>query len=436
MKQASKYSEAVQSILAHLDEPDKDGEAHQPPDPGQPIQEIDVYIEDDRITFIRKTPPQEQVIESTPGPPAPQNPAYPHIYALSVVYVMLLLAILTVQLWLVLHPPIATVTIIPHSQQITATGTLQLGRVIAPITLTQSQIVPTTGKGHQDARSAVGSITLYNGLFTARTVPAGTSLTGSDGVQVITDQTASIPAANPPSFGAVTVSAHALHTGSRGNIAAYDINQACCATAMKAVNTTPFRGGQDARDFRAVAANDLTEAATALKTTLAESMQAALQSQLQSGEALLTPACPPTVTADHHVGEEAVQLKVTVAETCSAVAYNSQELQGKATDLLTHQAVQTLGTGYSLIGDIQVRITQAEVSRTIPTLTFTCQGTWAYALSQEAQEHLKTIIAGKTKQEAIKLLLSLPGIEQASIQWDEQTTLPGSLDALHLVILV
>ncbi len=257
-------------------------------------------------------------------------------------------------------------------------------------------------------------------------------------MQVITDQTASIPAANPPSLGVVTVSAHTLHAGSSGNIAAYDINQACCATAMKAVNTTPFRGGQDERDFRTVTTHDLNEAATSLKTTLAHSMQAALHSQVQSGEALVTPPCPPAVTADHHPGEEAVHLKVTVAETCSAVAYNSQDLKGKVTDLLTMHAVQTVGTGYSLLGDVQVTVhlaTGAPPHQPV-FLSFVSQGTWVYALDPTSQEHIKTIIAGKPKQEAIKLLFSLPGIEQAAIQWDEQTKLPESLDALHLVIVV
>jgi hypothetical protein len=98
--------------------------------------------------------------------------------------------------------------------------------------------------------------------------------------------------------------------------------------------------------------------------------------------------------------------------------------------------MRQLGTGYSLKGDMQVRITQATVPHAIPTLTFSCQGTWVYALSQEAQQQIKQRIAGKARQEAIKLLLSLPGIEKAPIRWDEQTTLPESLDALHLVIVV
>src|SRR6266581_6647501 len=172
MKQPSQYSEEIKSILANLDE--QNGQEQSTPDETQPIQEIDVYIEDDRITFIPKTPPKERIIDSTPVHPVPQKPSYRHIYVLSVVYLFLLLSILTVQLWLLLNPPIATITIVAKSERITLTSTLQLGRIIAPITLTQSQTVPTTGKGHQDARSATGFITFFNGQFQSVTIPAGT----------------------------------------------------------------------------------------------------------------------------------------------------------------------------------------------------------------------------------------------------------------------
>ncbi len=332
MKQTSHYVEEVQSILASIDEPDKDGQEHQPADPSQPRQEIDVYIEDDRITFIPRKPPQEQVIESTPVPPVPQKPSYPYICALSVVYLFLLLSILIMQLWLVLNPPIATVTLVAQSQQITVTGTLQLGRVIAPITLTQSQTVPTTGRGHQDARAAVGTLTFYNGLFTAQTVPAGTVFTGADGVQVATDATVTIPPNHPPVDGQAAVSAHALNKGAQGNIRTGDIDVTIANSVL--VRNSAFHSGQDERDFRTVTTNDLNEAATSLKTTLAQSMQAALHSQVQSGEALVTPPCTPTTTADHKVGQEATTVQVTVSEMCSGIAYNSQELRGKVTDLL------------------------------------------------------------------------------------------------------
>src|SRR5713226_9136409 len=61
-------------------------------------------------------------------------------------------------------------------------------RTLAPVTLTRSLTIPTTGTGHQDARAATGTLTFYNGLLTSQTVPIGTVFTGADGIQVSTDQ--------------------------------------------------------------------------------------------------------------------------------------------------------------------------------------------------------------------------------------------------------
>ena len=352
----------------------------------------------------------------------------------------LILSCLLLQVYLLLNPPTATVTLMPKSQTVTLPGTLQLGRILAPLTLIQSQTVPTTGKGHQIARAATGFITFYNGQLNSVSVPAGTVLTGTSGMPIVTDQDAVIPpadpTANPPIFGQVTVAAHATHEGKAGNIPAYTINAPCCSASVLAKNTTAFHGGLDEREYQTVTQHDINTVIATLKPAVAQSMHAAFQTYLQQSEGVYTFPCAPRVTSDQKPGQEATQVKVTASETCSAVAYNSQELREKGTDLLTHQAVQTLGTGYSLLGDVQVRITQAEVSRTIPTLTFSCQGTWVYALDTTSQEHIKTIIAGKTKQEALQILATLPGIEQASIRWDEQTKLPERLNALHLVILV
>ncbi len=54
--------------------------------------------------------------------------------------------------------------------------------------------------GHENASAATGTVTFYNGLFTAHLVPQGTVFTGSDGIQVMTNADVSIPAGNPRSM--------------------------------------------------------------------------------------------------------------------------------------------------------------------------------------------------------------------------------------------
>jgi len=163
-------------------------------------------------------------------------------------------------------------------------------------------------------------------------------------------------------------------------------------------------------------------------------MQGALTGQTKSGEALVTPTCTPQISADHQIGQEATQVKVMVSETCSGVAYDTQELATKATQLLTTQAIKKLGTGYSVLGDVQVTPNTATVTASHPTIAFTCNGVWVYALSNQAQEHLKDLVKGKTTQDALHLLQSLPGIERVSTSWDVNTKLPKDTQYIHLVI--
>lgn len=347
----------------------------------------------------------------------------------------LIFSSLAFQINLIFHPPTVTITLIPKSQEITLTTMLQLGRELTPITLSQSATAHASGKGHQDARQATGTITFYNGQLNSVFIPSGTSFIGRDGVQVVIDQDANIPAASPPTEGVLAVPAHAVNAGTQGNIPAKDINEACCATAVLAVNLTPFQGGQDERDYQFVTKSDIASAATPLEAALTQSVPAALQTQLKSNEQLQTLPCAPQVSADHHINEEAAQVKVTATLTCSGVAYNENTLQQQATQLLTHKAVQKLGSAYSLFGTIQVTVNRAIITHTIPTLVLSLSGTWTYALSNVAQQRIKELVKGKTYQEALHILLYLPGIESASLAWDENTKLPKDSQYIHLVLI-
>lgn len=347
------------------------------------------------------------------------------------------LSCIALQLYLAFHPFIATLTIIPTSQQVALTGTLQLGRVLSPLAISQSQTVPTTGKGHQDAKAATGFITFYNGRSNSFTLAAGTTVTGASGIEVITNQDAIIPAGTPPTYGETTVPASALVTGRRGNISVGDINSSI-AIAVFVKNLTPFHGGQEERDFSTVSKQDINKISTRLIPTLTQSIQGALQGQLIPREQLHLLPCTPTVTSDHPIGQEATLVKVTVSATCSAVAYTSRELVEKATALLFTQARQKLGTGYSLIGDVEVSVKQATVTRTSKPLvffSFFSQGTWVYALNKSEQQHIKQLIAGKTKQAALHILLSVQGIERASLAWSDETRLPKDSQQIHIVLL-
>src|SRR5260370_5400353 len=164
-------------------------------------------------------------------------------------------------------------------------------------------------------------------------------------------------------------------------------------------------------------------------------MQGALTGQLQSGEALVTPTCTPKVSTEHQIGDGATQVKVTMQETCSGVAYNTLDLESKAKQLLTTQDLKKLGTGYSMLGDVQVTTTTATVTASHPIIAFSCNGVWVYVLSDKAQEHIKDLIKGKTTQDALHLLASQPGIKRVSTSWDVNKKLPKDTQNIDLAII-
>jgi hypothetical protein len=339
-----------------------------------------------------------------------------------------------------LFTPMATVTILPIERGITITAPVQVhGRQVLPLTLMQSITVAATGKRHQAATRASGTITFYNGLLTSQTIAAGTVLTGQDGVEIITDQPATLPAANPPMEGHVTVSAHAIATGEKGNIPAYDLNQACCATSVLAKNTEAFTGGQSGRSYSVVTPSDLEAAATTIKTTLDTSEQAALDAQAITGESLTLPLCSQKILADHQAGEGARELRVTVSETCSSIAYAAHDVDQDATQMIT-AAAKRLGTGYSLRGDTQVTITITHATitnqaRGIATLTMKIEATFVYQITPGEKRHILKLIAGKTRQHALTTLLHLPGIQGAAITIKgNAATLPDNPGSITIVV--
>jgi len=335
--------------------------------------------------------------------------------------------------------PTATITIISVERSITISTVIRVhGRQLPALTLSQSTTAPATGKRHQRATRASGTITLYNGQFRRQTIAAGTVLTGASGVHIITDQAARIPAGSPPIYGQATVPAHALLLSTQGNIPAYDINTACCAPSVFAKNTRGFTGGASARDLLVVTWTDIEAASSTLKTTLNRSLQAALQAQMNPGEALMPSSCTLTTTSDHQAGDEATQVQVTVSATCTGIAYAAHEVDADATQVITSQAINTLGATYSLIGDIQVTIVHATITdhiKGIAALTLKMDATFLYQIRPIEKEHLSTLLAGKSKQQAINILLHFPGIQAASIQLaGGNTTLPT--DPRHIQITV
>jgi hypothetical protein len=427
-------------------EPQSDTDQFPPAEQVQenPVETIRVYIEQDRVTFVKEIPP---LVESEP--PAPRKSRLPFPVLIGCGVCLLVIVSGLASTLLLLFPQTATITITPVARSLTATVTLAASmkpignevatRLLPTFTLSQVKVVEATGRGHQVATQAGGPITMFNGLFTSRTIAAGTILTGKDGVQVVTNTAALIPpaqATTPPTYGRVTVEARALDAGPQGNIPAYDLNAPCCATSVLAQNTGAFQGGQNAYDYRYITRRDITQAATPMRATLASSIQAALVAQLLPGEALVAPMCVPTTTSSNQPGDRESQVRVTASESCTALAYNQQAAQEQAGNLFTTQALHTFGPSYSLGSAMHITAAYAvlpNATKSIISLAITMSGRWVYRLSRQKQAYLKQLVKGEKVAQALRTLENQPGIERVTIS--SQELLPTNPDNIHLLMV-
>ncbi len=191
------------------------------------------------------------------------------------------------------------------------------GYALAPVSKAIQTNVTATGNQYVPATTATGIITFYNGAIYPQIIPIDTILKGADGVSVITDAQATIPAAIqtiPPTYGRKRVPAHAETPGAIGNITAGDINEACCATSVIVQNAS-FHGGRDAYTYTYLSDKDMQNATKPLLPML----QAQTLSLLPTPQ--LNPTCSTVSTSSPQVGKETLNAVLRITETCKAFSY-------------------------------------------------------------------------------------------------------------------
>ncbi len=333
---------------------------------------------------------------------------------------LFLFSLIAIAILNIINQPVVTITLLPVHTSVQLTTTLPVQtRTLAPVTITGTLTAPTTGKGHQDARAATGTLTFYNAAFMTQTIDAGTVFTGSEGVQVATNETVIIPADNPPMNGQASVSAHTVSPGSQGNIPALDIN-GTASNSLYAKNLTSFTHGQDAHDYKAVAQHDLDTLTAELQQQLTKAMPQAFS--LRPGEAVQTTHCTTHINPDHAIGEEAHMVTVNASKTCGAIAYSQDELTTKATAVFN---TTRPGKQYELVSG--VRTTVISINPFIVRLT----GLWEYAFSQDDEQALAQHIQGDTPEEARAYLFKTGHVSRVTMM--QTQTLP---DYYHIKFLI
>src|SRR6266566_4147250 len=132
----NKLEDEVRRIVASMDnEEPNDKEQKAPRDTEQepePEETIHIHYFPDAIVILKEDEHTAQVVDSAPL--TPQKISFIPAYAICAFYLFLILSCIAFQFYMILNPPLATITIIPKSQTVTLNVTLQLGRLLQPIT--------------------------------------------------------------------------------------------------------------------------------------------------------------------------------------------------------------------------------------------------------------------------------------------------------------
>ncbi len=382
-------------------------------------------------------PAEGDFIEEIEGevvePPKPRGIPVKWLIPIGIGALLIALTVLVVVLPIIQAS--ATILLTPDRQRLEVSTTFSIqARKLFTRSLTLSQTVKTTGTAHQNASVASGYLIFYNALPSPQIVAAGTMVTAADGVNVITDQDAYIPAGALSVNGQITVLAHTTITGAQANIQAGDINGACCRDYVFARNGQ-FSGGRAARNYRTATTADIQAATQDLNKVATGAFASQAQGQLQPNEASLPPQCTRKTEPSQNPGAEAAQITVTLTSTCSVYAYSRAALNAKETTVFSQAITARLGSGYALAGQLEQKITGMQLATGRAQLTESLAGVCSYHFSRSELLAVQNLVAGKSQAQATILLLHTRGVKTAGVQIAHGgQTLPPNPDANAIVV--
>lgn len=350
-------------------------------------------------------------------------------------------------------PPIATITITVQSKMLQNSYVLTASpqvkspdlatRTIPERTLnatsTASRTIASTGTRLLAATPASGSVLLQNSSAGAITVPAGTIVTSSSGIQIQLPQSVQVPPQQNGQNGTVSASAVAVIPGQAGDIPAHTtLTTLCCASQVAVTNPQPFSGGMDARMIHIVAQADLDTVRDALVSGLEQQVVQQLQQQSQASEVMAgTPAYSTTVSSNYPVGAQVSQVLVVVSVSATVSVYDRDTATHIAAQLLSDEAMQILGNNYQLEGIPSVatpRVVQQGRNGLI-YLSVSAHGLWVYHLSPQQLDQWRQSTKGFTSTSALAYFNSQPGVASVRIQLPFGADhLPTSVDQIKIVL--
>ena len=116
-------------------------------------------------------------------------------------------------------------------------------------------------------------------------------------------------------------------------------------------------------------------------------------------------------------------------------------MQHLVRQIVEQEAMHRLGTGYRLSAEVQTEVIEAQQDqkqgRGVISVEVKASGVCTYQFSGEQREHLKRLIAGKSKADATRLLLEQTGVSTVSLEVKgrETQTLPKEVGSIQVLVI-
>lgn len=262
---------------------------------------------------------------------------------------------------------------------------------------------------------ATGVVKIQNGLASPINLPAGTILASTSDLKFATTKTASVSAAlSPASPGVANVDVVAANIGAEYNLAkdeSFKVGNYPKAD-VDAVSLGNFTGGTS-RQITAVSAEDQNKLERELTEELVRKAQLTLSGEISAEEKFVesaTVATPSVKEFSHKVGDEAVNLKLSLTISATGLAVNNKQLFEYAKSILGGKTPQ----GYVLTEgemDIDFEVT-GEEEGVYETKTRISAG----LLPEIDKGDIARKISGKYPRLVEAFLNSIPGFTRADMK--------------------
>jgi hypothetical protein len=347
--------------------------------------------------------------------------------------------------------PTATVTLVPVEKSISADLVYGLATPgnnydvsIQPVAITHTSTfdkkIPTTGERFEPDGTAAGSVLLTNPLLQEVTVPSGTALTGKNGMNYVTQENVSVPAADPYgslSFGSATVAVAAASAGDSGNTDA--------GTVVGQLDSGIFFNNRDAisggtmKRIAVVSQADLDALKQAATADLSGKVDKDFQSSIQSGLQLVpdsTSKTDPAFQYSLNAGQDGTEVSIHATQTVTGEVFDPGKLNALAKEEAARQLAAKAGTNEIILGDT---VTIGDPVPLPGGISFSRHATarTRAVISADEQKSLEKQIVGKGEDDVQAILGSMSDVASYHIAI-KPTWLPQHMPELnsHIKIVV